>query len=130
MQNVLTNRSNAPEDESEPVSKPSLALHPGYQARHTRVGVWPLWDHNSVKKEGHVLSRIVQMLRPDFHDTSSGVSVYSALYLLFIYYVINIIKVRDAGIFARTEIVCGNVGGKKFENTGGFGSVSTPHLDI
>jgi hypothetical protein len=59
----------------EDVSKPSRTLHPAYQARHTRVGVWPLWDHASVKKEDFVISRIVQLLHPDHHDPSSGALV-------------------------------------------------------
>eukprot|EP00026_Physarum_polycephalum_P000014 Phypoly_transcript_00014.p1 GENE.Phypoly_transcript_00014~~Phypoly_transcript_00014.p1 ORF type:complete len:3744 (+),score=763.97 Phypoly_transcript_00014:755-11233(+) len=60
-------------EEEEEVSKPSRTLHPAYQAQHTRVGVWPLWDHTSVKKEGCVISRIVQLLHPDHHDPSSSV---------------------------------------------------------
>jgi hypothetical protein len=83
-QNVLTNRSHEIEDESTQVFKPSPTLHPAYQARHTRVGVWPLWDHNSVKKEDYVLSRIVQLLHPDHYDTSSGVLVIPTAYIFVI----------------------------------------------
>ena len=72
---VLTIRPNEVVQETERVVKPSPTVHPAYQARHTRVGVWPLWDHTSVKTEDYIISRIVQLLHPDHYDTSSSVLV-------------------------------------------------------